>query len=41
MPSSATPDIPGYTYGTDAVAKSPISVEEWLTSLGVVYEGIF
>lgn len=24
-------DLPGYTYGTDKVAKSPISMDEWET----------
>jgi len=29
MTDEAKPDIPGYSYGTDAVAKSPITLEEW------------
>jgi Protoglobin len=31
MKDAATerPNLPGYTYGTDAVAKSPISLDEW------------
>src|SRR5690242_10605524 len=31
MTDTKKEDIPGYTYGTEAVAKSPISLEEWET----------
>jgi hypothetical protein len=31
MTDAARPSIPGYSYGTETVARSPISLEEWET----------